>query len=297
MLIDEIEKDLHGLQSYQETHSYISDAIPELKPFLESKVVPVTGDWPTWYFHKKMVCQSNPESLTLVPELGQFHIYLDGIEDVIKQYHPIFNEIYKAVFGQKKSLPENPKPDKITLSSTIAFTGWLHVRSHIIKAFGGCKDVEYASIHHLFDELLPLNFLHYPVIVRSGNFSNIQDSMKRLCLMFITMDRHHYNKATLSWISDTQHQKDICPEYYQAKQDLCSVLTEKKVEIFHSKIRSCISKTDKGQKIQETARLLARSNFGSNMFEQDYVNRYQHGVSDQNLLHLSGNVLMHINNS
>ena len=44
VLIDEIENDLHGLQSYQETHSYISDAIPELKPFLESKVVPVTGD-------------------------------------------------------------------------------------------------------------------------------------------------------------------------------------------------------------------------------------------------------------
>ena len=84
-----------------------------------------------------------------------------------------------------------------------------------------CKDVEYASIHHLFDELLPLNFLHYHVIVRSGNFSNIQDSMKRLCLMFIPMDRHHYNKAALSWISDTQHQRDICPEYYQAKQDLC----------------------------------------------------------------------------
>ncbi|XP_028406812.1 uncharacterized protein LOC114529256 [Dendronephthya gigantea] len=54
VLIDEIEKDLHGLENYQETHSYISEAIPELKPFLESNVVPVTGDWPTWYFHKKM---------------------------------------------------------------------------------------------------------------------------------------------------------------------------------------------------------------------------------------------------
>ena len=179
MLIDKIEKDLHGLQSYQETHSYISYAVSELKPFLESKVVPVTGDWPTWYFHKKMVCQSNPESLTLVPELGQFHIYLNGIEDVIKQYHPIFNKIYKAVFGQKKSLPENPKPDKITLSSTIAFTGWLHVRSHIIKAFGECKDVEYASIHHLFDELLPLNFLHYPVIVRSVENSGVRLNIRR----------------------------------------------------------------------------------------------------------------------
>ena len=49
--------------------------------------------------------------------------------------------------------------------------------------------------------------------------------MKRLRLMFITMDRHHYNQATLSW---TVTHKDTCPEYYQAKQDLCSVLTEKK---------------------------------------------------------------------
>ena len=109
VLIDEIEKDLHELQNYQETHSYISDAIPELKPFLESKVVPVTGDWPSWYFHKKMVCQHKPESLTLVPELGQLHIYLNGIEDVIKQYHPIFNEIYKAVFGQKKARSRKPQ--------------------------------------------------------------------------------------------------------------------------------------------------------------------------------------------
>ena len=99
---------LHGLQNYQETHSYISDAIPELKPFLESKVVPATGDWPTWYFHKKMVCQNNPEPLTLVPELGQFHIYLNGIEDLNKQYHPIFNEIHKAVFGQKKKPSRKP---------------------------------------------------------------------------------------------------------------------------------------------------------------------------------------------
>ena len=112
---------------------------------------------------------------------------------------PFSMRYIKLYLVRKKSLPENPKPDKITLSSTIAFTGWLHFRTHIIKVFGEYKDVEYASIHHLFDKLLPLNFLHYPVIVRSGNFNNIQDSMKRLRLVFITMDRHHYNQATLSW--------------------------------------------------------------------------------------------------
>ena len=104
--------------------------------------------------------------------------------------------------------------------------------------------------------------------------------MKRLCLMFITTDRHHYNKATLSWIGDTQHQKDARSEYYQAKQDLCSVLS-KKIEIFNSKIRSCISKTDMGHKNTKNCATACQIQFWSNLLEQDYVNRYQHSINDQ----------------
>ena len=288
VLIDEIEQDLHSLLNYQETHHYIFQVFPELTYFLQTNVLPVVGDWPTWYFHKKIVCH-NPEAVSMVPELGQFHVYLNGNEDVIVRYHTIFNEIYKAVFHQRKNLPEKPKPDKITLCITLAFAGWLQVRDHVINAFGECKDVEYACLYHLFDELIPLNFMHYPVTVKGGNFNHIQEAMKRLSLMFIAMDRHHYNKAAMSWISDTKYQRNTFPEYFQAKQDLCSVITEKKVETFHSKLRSRISKNDKAPKIQETARLLARSNFENNFFEQDYINGYQRGISDQNLLLLTGN--------
>lgn len=186
-------------------------------------------------------------------------------------------------------MPAKPKPDKVALCITLAFAGWLKVRDHIINAFGQCKDVEYVCLHHLFDELVPLNFYHYPVVVRGGNFQYLQESMKRLSLMFIAMDRHHYNKATLSWISDVKHQQESFPEYLQARQDLCSVITEKKVEIFHSKIRSRITRNDKAPRIQETARLLARTNFEDNFFEQDYANGYQRGISNQNLLLLTGN--------
>ena len=245
--------------------------LPELSPFLQNYVLPVVGDWPTWYFHKKIVCHS-PEAVTMIPELGQFHVYLNGTEDVIVRYHTIFNEMYKAVFGVRKVLPAKPKPDKVALCITLAFAGWLQVRDHVINAFGECKDVEYVCLFHLFDELVALNFMHYPVIVKGGNFQHIQEAMKRLSLMFIAMDRHHYNKASLSWISDLEHQQRTSPDYFQAKQHLCSVITEKKVEIFHSKIRSRIDKNDKAPKIQETARLLARSNFEDNLFEQDYVN-------------------------
>lgn len=141
---------------------------------------------------------------------------------------------------------------------------------------------------NLFEELIPLCYLHYPVIVRGGQFDQLVSSMKRLAIMFVAMERHHYNKASLSWISDVEHQQANFPEYYEAKSTLCSVLNEKKVEIFHSTMRSRIRKTDKGAKIQETARLIARSKFEDDGFERTYVPQYQRGYSDQDLLVLSG---------
>lgn len=110
-----------------------------------------------------------------------------------------------------------------------------------------------------------------------------------LAIMFITMVRHHYNKATLSWIGDCNHQQDQFPGYYNTKTALCSVITEKKVEVFHSKLRSRIRKTDNGDKTQETARLLTRSNCQDQGFEQTYVPVYKRGYSDIDLLVSTGN--------
>lgn len=172
--------------------------------------------------------------------------------------------------------------------TVLSFCGWLSVRRQVIQAFGQCKDTEYSCLLHLFEELIPLCFLHYPVIVRGGQFEQLASSMKRLAIMFVAMDRHHYNKASLSWISDVQHQQENFPDYHAAKSAICSVLNEKKVEIFHSTLRSRIRKTDKGDKIKETARLIARSNFEEDGFEKIFVPQYLRGYSDQDLLVLSG---------
>ena len=84
--------------------------------------------------------------------------------------------------------------------------------------------------------------------MRGGQFEQLASSMKRLAIMFVAMDRHHYNKASLPWISDEQHQQENFPDYHASKCALCSVLNEKKVKIFHSTLRSRIRKTDKGEK-------------------------------------------------
>ena len=102
--------------------------------------------------------------------------------------------------------------------------------------------------------------------------------------MFVAMDRHHYNKASLPWISDVQHQQENVPDYHA----LCSVLNKKKVKIFHSTLRSRIRNTDKGDKIMEPSRLIARSNLEEDGFEKTNVPQYLRGYSDQDLLVLSG---------
>jgi len=290
ILIDEIEQNLHSKDDYCTCHQYIFDVIPEFKEFLKLHVVPTVGDWPTWYQQKKIVCHAELEHevTSLIPELGQFHVYLNSSEDVVKQYYPIFKEIYASVFGRRVKLAEKPKPDKVALCVVLSFCGWLSVRKQVIKAFGQCKDTEYSCLLHLFEEQIPLCFLHYPVIVRGGQFEQLALSMKHLAIMFVAMDRHHYNKASLSWISDVQHQQENFPDYHAAKSAICSVLNEKKVEIFHSTLRSRISKSDKGDKIKQTARLIARSNFEEDGFEKTFVPQYLRGYSDQDLLVLSG---------
>ena len=153
--------------------------------------------------------------------------------------------------------------------TSINFCGWLSIHRQVIQAFGQCKDIECSCLLHLFEELVPPCFQHYPaIILRGRQFEQLASSMKPLAIMFVAMDRHHYNRASLSWISDEQHQKEIFSDYHAEKSTTCSALNEKKVKIFHSTLRSRIRKTDKGDKIQETARLIARSKFEEDGFEK-----------------------------
>lgn len=160
--IDEIEQTLDSKNDYQACHQYIFDVIPEFKEFLKLHVVSTVGDWPTWYHQKKIVCHANldQEVTSLIPELGQFHVYLNSSEDVVKKYYPVFKEIYASVFGQRIRLPKKPKPDRVALCIVLAFCDWLRIRTQVIQAFGQCKDTEYSCLLHLFEELNPLCFLH-----------------------------------------------------------------------------------------------------------------------------------------
>ena len=75
------------------------------------------------------------------------------------------------------------------------------------QKFQLCKDIEFACILHLLDEVIPLSFFHYPVVFRSGNLSSYVPVTLKFALLFIIWRRHHYDRSTLSMLSDIYHQK------------------------------------------------------------------------------------------
>ena len=297
LLIDEVEKDLHSKDDYLDVLHHILDSQPEIEEYAKSFVIPSPGDWPTWYQQKKIICEwnnSQPEALlSLMPEIGPFHVHLNSCEDVVMKYHFVFEYLCKNVFGNYYILAKKPKPWRISLCIVVALTGWLHIRESITAAFGACKDPEFLVIFHLLDELVPLVFYQYPVIFRGGNLQLYKVAMFRLCLMFISMSRRHYNKASLSWLSDLHYQAKYHPELYNFRANNLSLITEKKVEIYHSVLRRHISVYDKPSKIQETARVLNATSYKSE-FVDGYVKSYHRAYTEKDMALIAG-IVQYIN--
>lgn len=90
---------------------------------------------------------------------------------------------------------------------------------------------------HLFDEIVPLVYYFYVVIFRSGNQEQWLDTMLRIALQFLIYRRRNYDKATICHLSDVVFHIQQKPRMADIMRTSLNVLTEKKVEVFHSKLR------------------------------------------------------------
>ena len=113
--------------------------------------------------------------------------------------------------------------------------------------------------------------------------------MIRLAIIFIIWERHHYDRSTLSMLSDLYHQKINFPAYYNFKEQWLSIITEKKVEIWHSLLRNHISTHYSGDEIHDTAISLAASDT-ARKFHSSFVRPYTRGQSEKNMKLVAGNV-------
>ena len=256
VLVSESEQELKSTDSYKAVLDLVFKCCPQLVPYLEKFVMPCPGDWPTWFCFKKLIAHSDSNSPlnSLMPEQGPLHVILNATDDAVVLFHFFFTELYEHLF--RKELPTKPKPFQVSTVTTAAYLGWLLIREAILKKFKLCKDVEVVIMLYLLDEILPLLFYHYTVVFRSGNFKSYLTIMHRFLILFICWQRRHYDKSTLSMLCDTQHQKELFPEYYATKQGVLTVFTEKKVEIWYSKLRSNIPPSDSPEVISQRAKVI-----------------------------------------
>jgi len=153
-------------------------------------------------------------------------------------FRPFFVKLYKALFGVNKVLPQRPKSEKIAILIASAFGGWSIIRDIVKNHFGPyCKDPQYAMLLHLLDDIVPLTFYFYVVDFRGGDFDHWFDIMFKVAVQFIIYRRRNYDKATICSLSDIIYHLRSKPGFVNLVTNYLNILTEKKVEVFHSKLR------------------------------------------------------------
>lgn len=61
----------------------------DLNDYVKEHILPLPGDWPTWFYTKKLIAQNqegNNHYKAIIPEQGPFHVTLNAHEDIIKIY-------------------------------------------------------------------------------------------------------------------------------------------------------------------------------------------------------------------
>ena len=159
--------------------------------------------------------------LCVIPEEGQFHMSLNAVEDTVLIFKHFLDDLNKSVFRQ--DLPNKPRTYKVTICLTTALLGWIQIRKKVRQKFGICKDHEFVSVIYLLEHVLPLVFFQYNIFC-SGDPLEYENLMTQMAVLFICWWRRHYNKPTLSFLSDMVS----LPGYWSKKLEYFSLITKEK---------------------------------------------------------------------
>ena len=284
MLIDEFQQDLKSMEDYKMALERVLNKCPELQLYSKKFVIPLPADWPGWYYPKKLIASGWNPNVSIIPEQGPFHVCLNAYEDVVLNFKFFFDKLFSWVFGG--TLASKPKPFRTSLCVTAALVGWQLIRQKVLEKFGKCKQHEYVTILHLLEHVLPLVFYQYNIF-RSGDLTLYEKVMAQIAIIFICWRRKHYDKSTLSFLSDCAYQCKHLPEYWSKKASILKIITEKKVEVWHSVLRRNTQKFDDAKSIEDTAKSIASSGF-LNDFVQSFVPQYHQGHPEPNLWLIAG---------
>ena len=246
-----------------------------LEIYLERFLVPFVGDWPTQFFMRQLV-YSKEASLPVLcknvaPLIGPLHISLNSSECVLMNFHQIFTDLYKHLFGKNAKLAKKPKPWRVSLLLEVIYGGWTLVRDMIISAFCQCKDVEYLTLLNLLDNYAPLVLSIYSVIFKCNNLELYCQSLLHCWIMFMVFQRRHYQKALLIAITTIRNWKNTDHPMYQTMLKSLVAFDEYPVENFHSVLRARTRETDTAQQISLKAEEIDSCKHEMHSFKSKFV--------------------------
>ena len=263
--MDEFEQDLKSLQNYKESLDHVISKYPNVKNYLQQNLLPFPADWPGWYYPKKLIANNcSGKYNSLIPEQGQFHVALNAMEDTVIIFKHFFDKMFSHLFGGV--LQKKPQPYQSSLCITAALLGWLMVRDKVLKTFNLCKSHEFVSTLYLLDDIIPLVYFQYQIF-RTGNLEFYMSVMSQMAILFNIWRRRHYDKSTLSFLSDSDYQKKFLPDYWKCKQHWLYLIVEKMIEIWHSLLRAHTQNHDDASNIAKVAKTMASTGFLANFWE------------------------------
>ena len=205
---------------------------------------------------------NTPDSISpitsIVPMLGPLHISLNSREHVFISFRPFFANVYHFLFPKSK-LADHPKPWRISLLLEVVYGGWTIIREKVMNIFSSSKDLQYGTLLNLLDNYLPLVLSIYSITFKLNKFSEYRNAMTRIWVMFTCLQRRHYNKAPLVWLSNHFHWGLNFKELYNMLTQWSVIADEYPVENTHSIIRAQTKPSDSPEQLTNKAKTIFQS--------------------------------------
>ena len=149
--------------------------------------------------------------------------------------------------------PKSPRPWRISLVLQIVYSGWLFIRDAVKEKFKVCKDTEYMTLLNLLDDYIPFVLTIYSTTFKYNKCLEYFNAMIRIRAMFMSLERHHYDKAPLVWIAVCTYWGIHNPDLYLMLRLFLWMFDEYPVENAHSIIRSKTNDSDTVEQLQQNA--------------------------------------------
>ncbi|RIB12828.1 hypothetical protein C2G38_2199606 [Gigaspora rosea] len=179
---------LKGVEDYTKALQIVYNQ-ESMQEYLSNHVIPIVADWPGQFFIRKAIAHRLLLNNEIIPSQ----------ELVYKKNSPLFNEIYKGMFGKKKNLGKKPRPWRIDLILQLMRMAWLDISNLVYSKFGQtCKNLEFLYLTDLLSNLIPLVLDVYAVHHRGGDWAAYEEACLRCWSdLFLCFDRRNYKPDQL----------------------------------------------------------------------------------------------------